>query len=181
EIYPVRGFFALILPFMVVIYLGFLIGLRPPRPVVWASLAGGLLMAVINMLVDLLAYYAHWWHYTLNDLILHLPLPFYATMLLYYGSLVYLLIWRFWRGRGRWFALLLLIGTPLFGIARDLYGWLTQKAYTQWENVPAALAATIVMWLVMFYGGYWLFRRFAPARAEGQAAEEVTDKGNVPA
>jgi hypothetical protein len=133
------------------------------------------------MLVDLLAFYAHWWHYTSNDLILHLPLPFYATPLLYFGSVAYLFIWRYWRAeRGHWFAWLLLIGTPLVGIARDIYGWLAQKSYTQWENVPLALSATIVMWLAMFYAGYWLFQRLAPARSSLPASVE-TEQQNVTA
>lgn len=181
DLYPVRSFFALVVPFMLIAYLGFLVMLHPPKTVVRASLLGGLLMAVANMLVDLLAYYAHWWHYTSNDLILHLPLPFYITPLLYYGSVIYMLIWRYWRGRGHWFALLLLIATPLFGIGRDIYGWLSQKSYTQWENGPVALTVTIVMWLAMFYGGYWLFSRLSPARSATTPTDETTENRNMTA
>src|SRR2546430_5215835 len=104
----IEAFATLVIPFIIVVYLGVLLFIRPPRTVLLASLLGGLTMGVLNALFDLLAYYAHWWHYTLNGLILHLPLPFYITPILTYGSIVYLLIWRFWHGRGHWVALLLL-------------------------------------------------------------------------
>src|SRR6266581_2151597 len=133
-----------VVPFVIIVYFAFVLFLHPPKAVILASLVGGLVMAVINALADLLAYYASWWHYTASGLILQLPLPFYLTPLLIYGGLVYLLIWRLW-GRGqaqgpypsaspplvptrgmsrearwRWLALVLLIGVPLLGFARDL-------------------------------------------------------------
>jgi hypothetical protein len=95
---------------------------------------------------------------------LHLPLPFYITDVLIYGSVAYLLIWRFWRGRGHWFAMLLLIGIPIFSIVRDIFGALTRTSYTMWDNTLLAALATILMWVVMFYGGYWIFTHVAPAR-----------------
>ncbi|HEY6405859.1 MAG TPA: hypothetical protein VIY29_00170, partial [Ktedonobacteraceae bacterium] len=101
----IQAFATLVIPFIIVVYLAALLFIRPTRTALLASLLGGLTMGVINILFDLLAYYAHWWHYTLNGLILHLPLPFYITPILIYGSIVYLLIWRFWQGRGHWFAL----------------------------------------------------------------------------
>src|SRR6266567_6502505 len=155
-----------VVPFIVVIYLAFLLFLRPSRIVVLASLLGGLTIALLNALVDLLAYYAHWWHYAINGLIFNLPLPFYITPLLIYGGLGYLLIWRFWRGRRLWLALLLLIGLPLFGIARDFYGAaLAHSAYLTWDSVLAG-PFDVMLWLLMFYGGFLLFRRLAPDRAE---------------
>jgi hypothetical protein len=158
----IRAFFVLVVPFIIVFYLAFLLFIQPPRAVVLASLAGGLAMGLINIVVDLIAYYAHWWHYTLNDLLLHLPIPFYITPFLIYGALVYLLIWRFWRGRGHWFALLLLFGIPVFGILRDIYGAVIRSSYV-WDSVFAT-PIDIVMWLVMFYGGFLVFRRLAPER-----------------
>src|SRR5438067_10154114 len=103
-----------VVPFVIIVYFVFVLFLHPPKAVILASLAGGLVMAVINALADLLAYYASWWHYTASGLILQLPLPFYLTPMLIYGAIVYLLIWRFWNGRFRWFALLLLVAVPLF-------------------------------------------------------------------
>ncbi|MBE3561979.1 MAG: hypothetical protein IMW89_22565, partial [Ktedonobacteraceae bacterium] len=146
--------------------------------VVLASWLGGLIVALINIAFDLAAYYAHWWHYSLDGLILHLPLPFYITSFLVFGSLVFLLIWRFWRAR-RWLALLLLIGVPLFGIARDSYGGLSQRAYTQWENIPLALLMTIIMWLVMFYAGFLVFKRLAPERPAEEAGSRTPDRQNA--
>lgn len=149
-----------ILPYMIVVYLGFLLFLRPPRAVVIASLLGGLTMGVINALVDLLAFYAHWWHYTFKGLILHLPLPFYATPILIYGGVVYLLIWRFWHGRGRWFALLLLIAIPILGFVRDLGLVLAQSGYLAWDSSLAALF-DLLLWPLMFYAGFLVFKRLS--------------------
>ena len=156
----VLAFATLVIPFILVVYLGVLLFIRPPRQVLIASLLGGLSMAIINMVFDELAYYASWWHYTLNGLILHLPLPFYITPLLVYGSIAYLLIGRFWSRRGHWFALLLLIGIPLFRAATDIIGALLHTGYTQFDSILAG-PLTLVMWLLMFYTGFWLFCRLA--------------------
>src|SRR5215831_14448447 len=94
-----------VVPFIVLVYLAFLLFLRPPGRVILASLLGGLPMAIINALIDLIAYYASLWHYILTGLILQLPLPFYITPFLIYGGLTYLLIWRFWGNRWHWLAL----------------------------------------------------------------------------
>ena len=155
------AFFAI--PYIIVFYLAVLLFMRPPRAVVFASLLAGLLAGLINALVDLIAYYAHWWHYMLNNLILHVPLPFYITPMLVYGSITYLLIWRFWTGRGHWFALLLLVGIPIFGIVRDVLGVMTNTSYTTWDSVLAG-PIDAIMWGAMFYAGFWVFRRLAPPR-----------------
>ena len=161
----IREFLALVIPFIIVIYLGFVLFIHPTRQVLLASLLGGLVMGVINVLVDIIAYYAGWWYYNLNGLTLHVPLPFYITPILVYGSIVYLLIWRFWTGRGRWFALLLLFGVPIFCIMRDILGAVNGSSYTVWKSSFAA-PITIVMWLVAFYVGFLLFQRLAPPRPE---------------
>ena len=156
-----------VVPFIVIIYLGFLLFIRPPREVILASLLGGLTMGVINAFVDLIAHYASLWHYTASGLILQLSLPLYITPILIFGGLVYLLIWRFWHSRWHWFALLLLIGVPIFGFARDLLAAVTRSSYVVWDSAFAG-PLDLVLWLVMFYAGYFVFRRFAPAR-EGEA------------
>lgn len=158
----IQAYATLVIPFVLVVYLAALLLIRPTRMALLASLLGGLIMGVINMLFDLIAYYAHWWHYTLNGLILHLPLPFYITPILVYGSIAYLLIWRFWHGRGHWFALLLLAGIPLFRVATDIIGSIvTQASYTNFDSVLAG-PIDLVMWLVMFYSGFFVFTRIAP-------------------
>lgn len=153
----IQAFLSLVVPFIVVFYLAVLFFVRPPRAIVQASLIAGLVMALINVLVDLLAYYMHIWHYDLNGLVFHLPLPFYITPFLIFGSLAYLLIWRNWRGRLHWLSLLILIGTPLFGTAKDLLGWANNSAYSLVDS-PLAIPLDIVMWLVMFYAGFLVFR-----------------------
>src|SRR5256885_15581875 len=134
----IQAFATLVIPFILVVYLAALLFIHPTRPALLASLLGGVVMGVINMLFDLIAYYAHCWHYTLNGLILHLPIPFYITPILVYGSFAYLLIWRFWHGRGHWFALLLLIGIPLFRATIDIIGSIvTQSSYTIFDSILA--------------------------------------------
>lgn len=171
-------FLLYVVPFLLLVYGAFMFYIRPPRAVLLASLLGGLIMGVINILVDMAAYAFHWWHYTfvqsalhnpsdfqlqLSNLFmktlntLHVPLPFYLTPIFIYGSLGYLLIWRFWPGKARWFSWVLLIGIPLFSMYRDISGGITNGSYQVWENVPMATAATIVMWLVAFYLGFLLF------------------------
>ena len=153
-----------IVPFIILVYLVFLLFTRPPRTVVWATLLGGLTMGIINALGDLLASYAHWWHYTIDGLVFHLPLPFYITPILVYGGIVYLLTWRFWHGPGHWFALVLLIGVPLFGFARDFFGAaVAHSTYLTWDSVLAG-PLDFLLWVLMFYAGLLVFRRLAPDR-----------------
>src|SRR6266849_1610755 len=108
-----------VVPFVIIVYAIFVLFIRPTRAVWLASLAGGLVMALINALIDLLAYYASWWHYTASGLILRLPLPFYLTPMLIYGGVVYMLIWRFSLGprqmRGRWLGGIFRMAVRLFG------------------------------------------------------------------
>ncbi len=158
----IEAFATLVIPFILLVYGGALLFVRPPGMVVLASLLGGLTLGVINMLFDLLAYYAHWWHYTLNGLILHLPLPFYISPILIYGSIAYLLVWRLWPGRGHWIAVLLLVFVPLFRATTDIVGTMvTQSSYTQFESLLAA-PLDVVMWLLMFYAGFLVFTRLSP-------------------
>jgi hypothetical protein len=150
-------------PFIIIVYLAFLLFMHPPGEVILASLLGGLTMGVINALVDLIAHYTSLWHYTASGLILQLPLPLYITPILILGGLIYLLIWRFWHTRSHWFALLLLIGVPIFGFGRDLLAATTHTSYVVWDSV-LAWPVDLIMWLAMFYAGYFVFRRLAPAR-----------------
>ena len=171
-------FLLYVVPFLLMVYGAFVLFIRPPKPVLLASLLGGLVMGVINIVVDLIAYANRWWHYEFvqtglhnpNDFqvqfsnlflkslnVLHVPLPFYLTPIFIYGSLGYLLIWRFWSGKARWFSWVLLAGIPLFSIYRDISGGMTNGSYQVWQNVPASVVATIVMWLVAFFVGFALF------------------------
>lgn len=161
----IRAFLTLDVAFIVVVYFAFLLFIHPPRSVTLPSLLGGLVMGLINILVDIVAHFTHVWHYTISGLTFYVPLPFYITPILFYGSVVYLLIWRFWRGRGHWFALLLLFGIPLFGILRDLWGGLLViSPYNPTWSSPFSILLDIAMWGLMFYTGFFIFRRLAPAR-----------------
>jgi hypothetical protein len=170
DFYNFAVLFSLAAPVALVVYIVALIFIKPTKGAFIASLLGGLLMGVLNLLADLTAYNAHWWHYTLKELILHLPIPFYITPILIYGSLVYLLIWRFWTGRLRWLALVLLFGLPIFGIVRDIVSVQIGASYIAWDS-GLAIPAVIVMWLVMFYAGYFVFKLLAPRE---EAAHQVS-------
>ncbi|TMC15731.1 MAG: hypothetical protein E6J34_21215 [Chloroflexi bacterium] len=161
-IYNFAVLFSFVAPFTVLIYLAGLLFIRPPRTVLVASLLGGLAMGLLNMLTDLAAYHAHWWHYTLKELILHVPVPFYLTPVLIYGSLAYLLIWRLWPGKAGWVARALLFGLPVFGIVRDIFSVQVGASYIAWDSI-LAIPVTVVMWLLMFYAGFFLFRSLAPS------------------
>ncbi len=176
-------FLALVVPFLIMVYLACLLFIRPPRKVFWISLLAGLIVGIVNLVIDAIAYQAHWWHYvfaavalqrgaspsqtlianlfTQSMETLHVPLPFYLTPILIFGSLTFLLIWRFWYGRGHWFSLLLLVGTPIFCIVRDIWGGVQKTSYQVWDNIPLATVMTVVMWLVAFYLGFWVFWRTA--------------------
>ncbi len=160
-----------VVPFVVFVYLGFLLFMQPPKDVIVATLTGGLVLGIINVLVDLIAYYASLWHYTASGLLLHLPLPIYLTPILIYGGVGYLLIWRFWNTRVRWLAWLLLIGIPLFGFARDvLDATVTHSSYITWDSILAG-PLDFVLWVAMFYAGFFVFRRLLPSVSGEQRAQ----------
>ena len=161
------------LAFIVVVYFAFLLFIHPPRSVVFASLLGGLVLGFINVLVDIVAHFTNVWQYTISGLTFFVPLPFYISPILFYGSVIYLLIWRFWHGRNRWFSLLLLFGIPVFGIVRDLWGGLLViSPYNPKWSSPLAILLDIAMWVAMFYAGFFIFKRLAPAHTEILAQEE---------
>jgi len=173
----IRSFLTLDVAFIVVVYFAFLLFIHPPRSVTLPSLLGGLVMGLINILVDIVAHFTNVWHYTISGLTFYVPLPFYITPILFYGSIVYLLIWRFWSGRGHWFALVLLLGIPVFGIMRDLWGGLLViSPYNPLWSSPLSLLLDIAMWVVMFYTGFLMFRRLAPTRNEVLAQEEYNEQ-----
>jgi hypothetical protein len=176
DFYGLAVLFSLAAPFTLFVYLIALLLIRPPLRVFFVSLLAGLVLGLINLGVDLAAYYAHWWHYALNELVFHLPLPFYMTPILIYGSMVYLLIWRFWQGRWHRLARLLLFGLPIFGILRDIVTVRIGASYIVWDSLWA-VPVTIVTWPVMFYAGYLLFARLAPPRSivEDQRQNEAAE------
>ena len=172
----VGAFLTLVVPVLIVFYLACLLFIRAPKAVVFASLLGGMIMGLVNLLVDIAAYYAHWWHYTLNEVILHVPLPFYISSILTFGSLAYLLIWRFWYRRTRWFAYLLLAGVPLFCMLRDIIGDSSGSSYVTLDNATVAPFIIAGMWLVAFFGGLWLFWHLAGQYASALNTEENKER-----
>lgn len=160
-------------PFIIIVYFACGLFLHPPKEVLLASLAGGLVMAIINALGDLLAYYASWWHYSASGLVLQLPLPFYLTPLFIFGGLAYLLIWRFSGDRGG-LARAFLIGVPLLGFARDLLeAAVTHSSFLVWDS-PLAGPIDFTLWLGMFYAGYMVFRRILAAQQPTRPAQAIS-------
>ena len=166
----ITAYATLVIPFILLVYGAFLLAIHPPRIVIIASLLGGAVIAVINALFDLLAYNLGWWQYNLQGLIFHLPLPLYVTPLVIYGGLVYLLIWRYWRGRGRWFAWLLL-AFPLLKMLGDWFYAANGAGYVNWSS-PLAPLLDLLMWALAFYAGFALFWRRVPERQSEAAAEQ---------
>ncbi|HLG77072.1 MAG TPA: hypothetical protein VKX46_11705 [Ktedonobacteraceae bacterium] len=191
-------FLTFTMPFLVLFYLAALLFLRPTRTAWLASLLGGVVVGVFNIGFDILAYFLHWWHYTFTaanlhgtpvylvpvigllnwgERALHINLPFYLSPILIYGSLAYLFIWRFWRGRQHWLAIFFLIGVPLFCIVRDVVGGVYNTSYQIWDNVPGAIVGTVMLWIVAFAAGLAVFWRLTPRRAE---AADHTERAGRP-
>nr|BBH94499.1 hypothetical protein KTA_26980 [Thermogemmatispora argillosa] len=151
------AYLVLDVPFILVVYLAVLLFVRPGRVPALAALLGGLAMAVINMLADLLAYYLHLWHYTLSGLVLHLPLPFYIPDVFIYGGIGYLAIWILWqRSRWQWAAIGLLVAIPLVRMLFDYARAATASGYIVWDS-PLASFVDLIQYLIAFYLGYLLF------------------------
>lgn len=187
-------FTILVLSFIIVFLLGMILFIRPSRAVLVASLLGALVMAVVNILCDLIANQTHLWHYTFTapkptqqfplgiqpqdfyNLITHFPVTFYISTPLVFATIVYLLIWRFEKGSKAWFSKVLLFGVPLFCILRDIYGAITHTAYLTLDNTGGGIALIVGLWLVAFFGGYALFKKLAPTydvvAAQRQEEEE---------
>src|SRR5947207_2479703 len=84
------------------------------------------------------------------------------------------------------FLAVLLFGVPVFGILRDVYAGYTAVATITWDNPTIATIVTVILWPLMFYGGYALFRHLAPARqeiieevSEEQKSQEATQPGKA--
>ena len=178
DFYGLAVLFSLAAPFTIFVYLVAVLLVRPPWKVFLASLLGGLVMGLINLVFDLIAYYAHLWHYALKELIFHLPLPFYLTPMLIYGSMIYLLIWRFWGGRWHWLARVLLFGLPIFGIIRDIVNERIGASYITWDSLWA-VPAVIVMWPLMFYAGYLLFSRLTSTHHQAETDLQESEVAQV--
>jgi hypothetical protein len=156
-----------VVPVVVIFYGVFILFMHPPVKVILATLAGGLVMALLNMAFDLLAIHTSQWYYNASGLVGLLPLPLYTTPLFITGGLAYFLIWRFWRGAYHWLAWVFLLGVPVLGFLRDLWqGSLdTSNSFLVWKG-QLAWALNIALWLVMFFAGYFVFRALAPVREE---------------
>lgn len=171
-----RDYAILVIPVIIIVYGTFVLFMRPPLKVIRASLLGGLVMALLNMAGDLIAIHTAQWSYNASGLIAQLPLPLYTTSLFITGGLAYLLIWRFWRSAYHWLALLLLIGVPALGYLRDFWQAGVPASILIWIG-QLAWAGDLLLWLVMFFAGYFVFRSLAPARQEEAAREANTVEG----
>ncbi|HEX7737218.1 MAG TPA: hypothetical protein VF458_20400 [Ktedonobacteraceae bacterium] len=167
-----RAFAVLVVPVIILFYGIFILFMHPPVKVIQASLAGGLVMALLNIAGDVTAIHTSQWYYNASGLVGELPLPLYTTSFLITGGLAYLLIWRFWRGHYHWLALLLLVGVPVLGYLRDFWQAGLATSMLIWQG-QLAWAGDLALWLVMFFAGYLVFRAIAPARAE-KAQQDAT-------
>ena len=174
-----RDYAILVIPIMLIFYGTFVLFMHPPIKVIRASLVGGLVMALLNVAGDLIAIHASQWYYNASGLIGQLPLPLYTTSLFITGGLAYLLIWRFWRSAYHWLALLLLIGVPVLGYLRDFGQARLPVSMLVW-NGSLAWAGDLLLWPLMFFAGYLVFRVLAPARQKlAQQNENVLEGAAV--
>jgi hypothetical protein len=160
-----RDYALFVVPIIVLFYGAFVLFMHPPVKVIRATLAGGLVMALLNIAGDLIAIHTSQWYYNASGLVAQLPLPLYTTSLFITGGLAYLLIWRFWRGVYHWLALLLLAGVPLLGFLRDLWQSSLPTSMLVWTG-KMAWAGSLLLWLLMFLSGYLVFRALAPTRQQ---------------
>src|SRR5579875_3635965 len=65
-----------VVPVVVIFYGVFVLFMHPPVKVIAATLAGGLVMALLNMAGDLAAIHASLWYYNASGLIAQLPCHF---------------------------------------------------------------------------------------------------------
>ncbi len=167
-----------VVPVIVIVYGVFVLFMHPPVKVIAATLVGGLVMALLNMAGDLIAIHTSQWYYNASGLIGQLPLPLYTTSLFITGGLAYLLIWRFWRSVYHWFALLLLVGMPALGFLRDLWqaDLDTTNSFLIWRG-QLAWAGDVLLWPIMFFAGYLVFRAIAPLRATASSSSAKSAEG----
>jgi hypothetical protein len=154
-----------VVPIVIIVYGAFVLFMHPPVRVIGATLAGGLVMALLNAIGDLAAIHTSVWYYNASGLVAQLPLPFYTTSIFILGGLAYLLIWRYQsNGRSR-LARVLLFGVPVLGFLRDLWQAQlgTQGSFLVWQS-PLAGVVNLVMWAIMFFAGYVVLRWLAPVQ-----------------
>jgi hypothetical protein len=170
-----------VVPVVILFYGMFVLFMHPPLRVITATLAGGLVMALLNLGGDLAAIHTSLWYYSASGLVAQLPLPFYTTPLFISGGQAYLLIWRLWRSSYHWLALLFLAGVPLLGFLSNLWqgSLATGNSFLIWKS-PLAWTADLVLWVVMFFAGYLVFRAIAPARPV-EVKEEKDSVESTPA
>lgn len=168
EVYAIQ-----VVPIVIITYGVFVLFMHPPLRVVGATLAGGLVMALMNLFGDLIAIHASLWYYKASGLIDQLPLPLYTTSIFILGGLAYLLIWRFRQSSHAWLALVLLVVVPLLGFLRDLWqvDFLESTSFLHWQS-SLAWTADLVLWIIMFFAGYAVFQLIVPARATVSALNE---------
>lgn len=160
-----RDYALFVIPVVLLFYGTCVLFLHPPMNVVRASLLAGSAMALLNIAGDEIAIHTSEWSYHASGLIGQLPLPLYTTSLFISGGLAYLFIWRFWRGAYHWLAILLLVGVPVLGYMRDLWQSHLVASILVW-NGQLAWAGDLLLWLVMFFCGYALFRSLTPVRQD---------------
>jgi hypothetical protein len=132
--------------------------IHPPWKILGLSLIAGIVMGILNLLGDILAYTQGWWRYPFTTEN-HAPLTFYLGTVLFYGAgIIGLVGWwarkRFgWRG-----GTVLLIVFPLWGILRDFgsTAFLKQaQAMIVWGKGPASVVADFLLWAIAGAAGFF--------------------------
>jgi hypothetical protein len=162
--------FKVVLPFIAAAILLLVRQLVKPPPEVWErEFAIGWVAGIINLAADAVAGPAGFWHYTMPGLVLGLPLDFYITVSLIYGSAVLLAYWWL-RGKNPRYALILAAVLPLYGLARDTLGTaIVGNLFLTWDS-PYWWAADIAAWAAGLWTTLFVFEmslRRSKFRTEG--------------
>jgi hypothetical protein len=126
---------------------------KPPARVWRLALGLGWVAGAVAAGADTVARVLRLWHYAVPGLIAGLPVDLYVSGALVYGSSLLLLYWWL-RGRGRRYAMLVPLGMPLYGLARDAaLTALTGSALLVWDVpywwIPDALSWAALGWITV--------------------------------
>ena len=131
--------------------------LRPTLRRLTGALMSGVVVAVLNLLVDIVARHLGWWWYPSVSTSYGPPL-FYVAAGLWYGAGVALIGWRLTRRFGRWGLVGLLAFMASYGPVRDYLGAVATDAIVFGPGLVPVLAdaASWVTLIAVGQAGMWL-------------------------
>ncbi len=108
------------------------------------------MLGLLNILVDILAYYNGWWYYP-SSTVAYGPLGYYIITAIFYGAGIALIGWRVNRRFGLRGISLFIIFFGFYGVIRDF----TESAATRFSNLiifghgPIPILADGLAWVIL--------------------------------